>query len=146
MGAGLSLGNCASALLRGSVPVNIILKGGTIPLHDFNHDLPDLGSSTLYNLAAICGVLGVIWCWYDNMRARETAIDYVKNFCHKQNYQFLDGSVCLQAMVFSFTHRRLRRHYDFYYTSDNHYRCRGTVITLGREVEHFLINEDTFVM
>jgi len=102
--------------------------------------------SAFYNLTAICLALGAIWCWYDNMRARETAIACVRRFCHDRHYQFLDGSVCLRAMVFSVAHRRFRRHYDFYYTRDSHDRRRGTVILLGHEVEHFLINEDSVVM
>ena len=122
------------------------LEGGNIPLYDFDHGQPDLGSSAFYNLTAILVACGITWCWYDNMRARETAIAHVRSFCHKQDYQFLDGSVCLRTMLFSFAHWRLRRHYDFYYTRDNHERRRGTVILLGHEVEHFLINEDAVAM
>lgn len=103
-------------------------------------------SSAFYNLTAIFLACGAVWLWYDNMRAREAAIECVRSFCHKQQYQFLDGSVCLSAMSISFSHRRLRRHYDFFYTRDNHYRRRGTVILLGQDVEHFLVDEDTVVM
>jgi len=105
-----------------------------------------LSGSAFYNLAAIFIACGVFWCWYDNMRARETAIEYVKSFCSTQRCQLLDGSVCLTSMGVSFTHRCIRRHYDFYYTRDNHERRRGTVILLGREVEHLLVNEDTVLM
>lgn len=97
-------------------------------------------------MTAICLACAAVWYWYDNMRAREAAIASVRSFCQKQRYQFLDGSVCLRAMTISLTHRRLRRHYDFYYTRDSHERQRGTVILLGRAVEHFLVNEDTAVM
>lgn len=129
----------------GGIHHGIDVQSGNIALYDFNHGR-HLGSSAFYNLTAICLGFGVIWCWYDTMRARETAIAHVRGFCRDQHYQFLDGSVCLRTMVFSFTHRRLRRHYDFYYTQNNHDRRRGTVILLGREVEHFLINEDTVLM
>lgn len=105
-----------------------------------------MSSSAFFNLTAICLAFGLIWCWYDNMRARETAIACVRRFCHEQRFQFLDGSVCLRGIVFSLTHRSIRRHYDFYYTRDSHDRQRGTVILLGREVEHFLTNEDTVAM
>ena len=105
-----------------------------------------MSNSAFYNLIAICLACAAVWCWYDNMRARETAIGWVKSFCGKHGYQFLDGSVCLSAMTISFTHRRLRRHYDFYYTRDSHERQRGTVILLGRQLEHFLVNEETAVM
>lgn len=115
-------------------------------MYDLNHDEVVLGGSAFYELTAICTAFGVIWCWHDNMRARETAIAHVRSFCHEQDYQFLDGSVCLRFMAFSFAHRRLRRHYDFYYTRDNHVRRRGTVILLGHDVEHFLINEDAVAM
>jgi len=97
-------------------------------------------------LTAIFLACGIVWLWYDNMRARETAISQVRGFCNRQQYQFLDGSVCLRATLFSFTHRRLRRHYDFYYTRDSHERRRGTVILIGHQVEHFLTNEDTAAM
>jgi hypothetical protein len=105
-----------------------------------------LGSSAFFNLTAIFLAFGLIWCWHDNMRARETAMACARRYCHDQRFQFLDGSVCLRAIVFSFAHRCFRRHYDFYYTRDSHDRRRGTVIMLGREVEHFLIDEDTVVM
>jgi len=105
-----------------------------------------LGSSAFFNLTAIFLAFGLIWFWYDNMRAREAAIASAGGYCRQQGFQFLDGSVCLRAMVFSFTHRCFRRHYDFYYTRESHDRRRGTVILLGQEVEHFLINEDTAVM
>jgi len=105
-----------------------------------------LGSSAFFNLTAIALAFGLIWYWYDNMRAREAAIACVRRFCREQQFQFLDGSVCLRAIAFSFTHRCLRRHYDFYYTRDSHDRRRGTVILLGHELEHFLINEDAVVM
>jgi len=80
------------------------------------------------------------------MRARETAIEHVKRFCDKHHYQFLDGSVCLASMGISVAHRRIRRHYDFYYTRDSHERRRGTVILLNRQVEHFLVNEGAATM
>ncbi len=105
-----------------------------------------MGSSAFFNLTAICLALGLTWCWYDNMRARETAIACVHRFCREQRFQFLDGSVCLRGISFSVAHRRFRRHYDFYYTRDSHDRRRGTVIVLGQDVEHFLINEDAVVM
>lgn len=105
-----------------------------------------MSNSAFLNLTAICLACGAVWYWYDNMRARETAIACVKRFCHQQHCQFLDGSVCLQAIVFSFAHRRFRRHYDFYYTRDNHERQRGTVILLGNNIEHFLVDEDTVMM
>jgi hypothetical protein len=105
-----------------------------------------LSSSAFFNLTAIVLALGLIWVWYDNMRARETAIACVRGFCRDQQLQFLDGSVCLSAMAFSLTHRCFRRHYDFYYTRDSHDRRRGTVILLGRHIEHLLINEDAAAM
>lgn len=105
-----------------------------------------MSGSAFYNLAAIFLACGVFWCWYDNMRARETAIEHVKRFCNKHQCQFLDGSVCLTSMGISVAHRRVRRHYDFFYTRDNHERRRGTVILLGRRVEHLLINEDALSM
>lgn len=105
-----------------------------------------MGSSAFFNLTAIFLALGLIWFWYDNMRAREAAIAAAGSYCRQQGFQFLDGSVCVRTMVFSLTHRCFRRHYDFYYTRDSHDRRRGTVILLGQEVEHFLINEDTAVM
>jgi hypothetical protein len=105
-----------------------------------------LSSSAIFNLTAICLAFGLVWCWYDNMRARESAIASVRSFCHDQRLQFLDGSVCLAGMAFSFAHWRFRRHYDFYYTRDSHDRRRGTVILLGQDVEHFLLNEDTLLM
>jgi len=105
-----------------------------------------LNGSIFHNLVLIFLVLGVFWCWHDNMRARETATEHVKRFCKAQHCQFLDGSVCLASMGISVAHRRVRRHYDFYYTRDNHERKRGTVIMLGREVEHFLVNEDSLAV
>lgn len=100
----------------------------------------------MYNLTAILVAMALIWYWHDNMRARESAIASVGRFCNDHSLQFLDDSVCLRAIAFSFTHRAFRRHYDFYYTRDSHERRRGTVILMGHSVEHFLVNEDTAAM
>lgn len=85
----------------------------------------------------------VAWYWYDSMRSRETATEYVREFCQKKQLQFLDGSVYQRSVDFSLTKRRIRRYYEFFYTENIHDRRRGTVILIGREIEYFLINEES---
>ena len=89
-------------------------------------------------LVVILLLLGFAWFWQDSLRVREIAIALAKDFCAKENVQFLDGAVAaVSVRLKRDQHRRLviARTYQFEFTDTGNNRLKGTIMMLGHTLE-----------
>lgn len=93
-----------------------------------------MGSSALI-LLVLLGLL--IWFWQDTLRLRELALGAAHDICRSQQLQLLDATVTLQRVALrrSAGRLRLRRTFQFTYSSAGDDRRTGFIITLGKHVE-----------
>lgn len=83
-------------------------------------------------------LLGFAWFWQDSLRVREMAIALAKDFCAKENVQFLDGAVAAVSMRLKRDGRGrvvVARNYQFEFTDTGNNRLQGTMIMLGHTLE-----------
>lgn len=89
-------------------------------------------------------ITGVIWYFFDAMRAREMATAIVREYCKQSHLQFLDGTVGLRTVGISFNggKARLRRRYEFHYSQADHSRNIGILLINGNMVETFILQHE----
>ena len=88
--------------------------------------------------AVIMGLIGFAWFWQDSLRVREIAIALAKDFCAKENVQFLDGAVAAVSVRLKRDQRRrlvIARTYQFEFTDTGNNRLKGTIMMLGHTLE-----------
>lgn len=84
-------------------------------------------------------LLGLVaWLWLDTMRVREVAVGISRQACRSGGVQLLDETVALRRLDIR-RHAghglRLRRVYEFEYSTDGRDRLSGSVTLLGRHVQ-----------
>ena len=84
-------------------------------------------------------LLGLVaWLWVDTLRARELAMNVSRQACRSVGVQLLDETVSLRRLDVG-RHQggglRLRRVYEFEYSTDGRDRRAGSVTLLGRHVQ-----------
>lgn len=96
---------------------------------------------SIFNIFALAALAGVVWYFFDAMRAREMATAIVREYCKQSGLQFLDGTVGLRTVTPSLSGGRLtlRRRYEFHYSESDHSRNIGVVLFNGSEVENFIL-------
>ena len=88
--------------------------------------------------AVILALLGWAWFWQDSLRVREIAIALAKDFCAKENVQFLDGAVAAVSIRIKRDQRGrllIARIYQFEFTDTGNNRLKGTIMMLGHTLE-----------
>lgn len=88
--------------------------------------------------AVIIALLGIAWFWQDSLRVREIAIALAKDFCAKENVQFLDGAVATVSVRLQRDNQArlvIARNYQFEFTDTGNNRLTGTIIMLGHRLE-----------
>lgn len=88
--------------------------------------------------AVILTLLGFAWFWQDSLRVREIAIALAKDFCAKENVQFLDGAVAAVSIRLKRDRRGrlvIARDYQFEFTDTGDNRLKGTIMMLGHTME-----------
>ena len=83
-------------------------------------------------------LLGSAWLWLENQGVREQAIRIAKDFCAKENVQFLDEAMALVRMRLQRNAQgrmTLARTYQFEFSDTGDNRLKGTIIMLGRKLE-----------
>ena len=96
------------------------------------------GADNMTELVVILILIGVAWFWQDSLRVREMAIALAKDFCVKENVQFLDGAVAAVRMRLKRDgHGRvvIARNYQFEFTDTGNNRLQGTIMMLGHTLE-----------
>jgi len=89
-------------------------------------------------LVVILLLVGFAWFWQDSLRVREIAIALAKDFCAKENVQFLDGAVAAVSVRLKRDQRRrlvIARTYQFEFTDTGNNRLKGTIMMLGHTLE-----------
>ncbi|MBU0500151.1 MAG: DUF3301 domain-containing protein [Gammaproteobacteria bacterium] len=84
-------------------------------------------------------VVGILWFWLDNARAKELATTQGSRICRQHNLQFLEETAVLRATSLRRTPGglRLQREFAFEYTEEGMTRHRGSIILIGTRVHHF---------
>ncbi len=88
--------------------------------------------------AVMFALLGIAWFWQDSLRVREIAIALAKDFCAKENVQFLDGAVAAVSIRLKRDRRGrlvIARNYQFEFTDTGDNRLKGTIMMLGHALE-----------
>lgn len=88
--------------------------------------------------AVILFLLGFAWFWQDSLRVREIAMALAKDFCAKENVQFLDGAVAAVRIRLKRDQRGrlvIARDYQFEFTDTGDNRLKGTIMMLGHTLE-----------
>lgn len=88
--------------------------------------------------AVMFALLGIAWFWQDSLRVREIAIALAKDFCAKENVQFLDGAVAAVSIRLKRDRRGrlvIARDYQFEFTDTGDNRLKGTIMMLGHSME-----------
>ena len=89
-------------------------------------------------LAALLMLVGIAWFWLESLGVRERAIAIAKDFCAKENVQFLDGAVAAASLRLRRDQRgrlAVARIYQFEFTDTGNNRLKGTIIMLGDKLE-----------
>jgi Protein of unknown function (DUF3301) len=83
-------------------------------------------------------LLGFAWFWLENHGVRDQAILIAKDFCAKENVQFLDGamaSVSIRLRRDAQGRLAIARTYQFEFSDTGDNRLKGTIIMLGKKLE-----------
>lgn len=87
---------------------------------------------------AVILLVGLVWFWFDSLRARESAVRAARLACQADGVQLLDDTVALAALGL----RRgddgrpmLRRIYRFEFSDTGNNRLDGSVTLLGAGVQ-----------
>ena len=77
------------------------------------------------------------WLFLDGMRVRELALRAGRDYCRNIGVQFLDETVSAHGLSLARDpegQMRIRRRFDFEFTSDGERRYRGEIRMLGTRV------------
>lgn len=83
-------------------------------------------------------LLGLGWLWLENQGVRDQAIAIAKDFCTKENVQFLDDAMAPVKISFKRNergHLAIVRTYQFEFSDTGDNRLKGTIIMLGKKLE-----------
>ncbi len=92
---------------------------------------------TLAELAVVLLLGGLVWFWFDSLKAREDGIDAARRACLRAAVQFLDETVVGHGLRLARDERGhvvLRRAFEFEYSVRGDDRHTGSVVLEGREV------------
>lgn len=91
-----------------------------------------------WQLWALLLVAGLLWFWYDSLRARERAVALGRSACERDRLQFLDDTVeCVRTRPARDGEGRmtLKRTYRFEFSDTGNNRRTGSIVMLGAQVE-----------
>ena len=89
-------------------------------------------------LVAFIFLLGLIWLWLENQGIRDQVMAIAKDFCAKENVQFLDDAMAPVKLSFKRNergHLAIVRTYHFEFSDTGNNRLKGTIIMLGKKLE-----------
>lgn len=92
---------------------------------------------------------GVIWFWFDTLKAREIGVAAASRACSEEGLLFLDDTVVGHSVGFVRDDEgrlRLRRVYVFEYSDTGDNRRSGSVTLIGHDVELLHIRPKLYVV
>ena len=82
--------------------------------------------------------------WWQNLKARESALKQVKRYCEREALQLLDQSVALRGLSITRNPQNgqlsLKRRYGFEFTSTGDERYQGNIELLGGRLLHIEVD------
>lgn len=88
-------------------------------------------------LIALVVLGGVVWLWFDILKARDIGISAARAACESDGLQLLDDTVSIASVRLTRNddgRLALRRIYAFEYSDTGDNRRRGSVVLLGHRV------------
>jgi len=92
----------------------------------------------MIELGVVVFLLGFGWLWLENQGVRDSAIAIAKDFCAKENVQFLDEAMAAVSYRLQRNTRGqlvIARTYRFEFSDTGDNRLQGTIIMLGKHLE-----------
>jgi len=93
---------------------------------------------TFVELLTVLVLGGIVWFWFDSLKAREAGLEAARRACQREGLQVSRSrrwlATALSWRVMSRGHMVLRRGFDFEYSLTGNDRYRGAVVIEGREV------------
>lgn len=92
----------------------------------------------MFEFLVSAALLGGAWLWLENQGVRERAIAIAKDFCTKEDVQFLDGAMALVRMRLkrdTMGRMVIARTYQFEFSDTGDNRLKGTIILRGKKLE-----------
>ncbi len=92
---------------------------------------------TFLELLAVLLLGGIVWFWFDSLKAREAGLEAARRACVRERLQFLDETVVGHGFKFARDdkgHLVLRRGFDFEYSLSGDDRYRGAVVIEGHDI------------
>jgi hypothetical protein len=89
-------------------------------------------------LLTLMSLVALGWFFWDGLRVREIANDAMREACQRHGLMFLDDTVALRSVRPARDDEgrvRLRRIFDFAYSSTGYDRSAGYVVLMGGRVE-----------
>lgn len=80
---------------------------------------------------------GVVWLWFDSLRARDAAIAAARTACATEGLLLLDDTVAIASLKPARDGEgqlKLKRVYEFEYSDTGNNRRKGSVVLLGHRI------------
>lgn len=90
-----------------------------------------------FELFALLIIGGVVWLWFDSLKARDTAVKAARNACTTEGLLLLDDTVAIASLKPARDAEgqlKLRRVYEFEYSDTGNNRRKGSIILQGARV------------
>jgi len=90
-----------------------------------------------FELSSLLLIGGVIWLWFDSLRARDSAIKAARHACATEGLMLLDDTVAIASLKPARDGNgelKLRRVYEFEYSDTGNNRRKGSIILHGHHV------------
>jgi len=95
------------------------------------------------NFALVAGFAGLLWFWWDTMRARERAISLARQACERAGVQLLDETVSVKKLGVARGRSgtlQFQRFYEFNFSMTGGDRRGGTVVLLGLTQKYLVLD------
>jgi len=90
-----------------------------------------------FELISLLIIGGVVWLWFDSLRARDSAIAAARTACATEGLLLLDDTVAIAGLKPARDgdgQLRLRRVYEFEYSDTGNNRRNGSIVLQGHRV------------
>ena len=90
-----------------------------------------------FELISLLVIGGVVWLWFDSLRARDSAIAAARAACTTEGLLLLDDTVAIASLKPARDgdgQLRLNRVYEFEYSDTGNNRRKGSIVLQGHRV------------
>lgn len=90
-----------------------------------------------FELVSLLIIGGVVWLWFDSLRARDSAVTAARTACTAEGLLLLDDTVAIAGLKPARDgdgRLRLRRVYEFEYSDTGNNRRKGSIVLQGHRV------------